>query len=129
MCVFIKIRFNVFYAVMKRVPPKIPPQISFLSRRDLMLTFCKPNTSVLYNILVKFIFSFFLFLLLLLFLFLLLLFCFFCFLFLFLFPGISSRFLTGDCKFYVYTCKCLIWRKKRVPVFTNLKRPMYLTFN
>ena len=25
-----------------------------------------------------------------------------------LFPGISSRYMTGDCEFYVYTCKCLI---------------------
>ena len=59
-----------------------------------MLTFCKLNMAVLYNVLVKFI--------------VLLIFIFIIIVFLLLFPGISSRCMTGDCKFYVYTCKCLI---------------------
>ena len=55
--------------------------------------------AVLYNSLVKFIVSFFFLVLFLLLLLLLLLFS---------FPGILSRYMTGDCKFYVCTCKCLI---------------------
>ena len=46
--------------------------------------------AVLYNILVKFIGSFIFYY------------------YYFLFPDISSRYMTGDCEFYVYTCKCLI---------------------
>ena len=42
------------------------PWISFLSRRDLMLTFFKLNMAVLHNILVKFIYLFIYLLLLLL---------------------------------------------------------------
>ena len=64
--------------------------------------------AVLYNSLVKFIVSFFF-----KFLFLLLLF-FFCFFYFFSFPGILSRYMTGDCKFYVYTCKCLKLEKKTI---------------
>ena len=33
--------------------------------------------------------------------------------FIILFPSISSRYMPGDCEFYVYTCKCLIYIKKR----------------
>ena len=53
-----------------------------------MLTFCKLNMAGLYSILVKFIVYMF-----------------------FLFPGLLSRYMTGDCKFYVNTCKCLIYKK------------------
>ena len=71
-----------------------------------MLNFCKLNMAVLYNTLVKFIDSFFKN-----FYFSFYYYCFFfnfMLLLLFLFPGIPSRYMTGDCKFYVYTCKCLI---------------------
>ena len=67
-----------------------------------MLTFCKLNMAVLYNSLVKFIVSFFFIIVILFFIIIVYLFIFFPF------PGILSRYMTGDCKFYVYTCKYLI---------------------
>ena len=62
-----------------------------------MLTFCKLNMAVLYNILVKFIVFFFFFLI---FVFIVIITV---FLFFFKFPGISSRYMTGDFKFCVFT--------------------------
>ena len=72
-----------------------------------MLTFCKLNIAVLYNILVKFIVSFFLNFNFNFYYYFFFLFAFCCF----LFPGISSRYMTADCKFYVYTCSI---QKKKV---------------
>ena len=54
-----------------------------------MLTFFKLSMTVLYNILVKFIVSLF--------------FNFYFYYCCFLFPGISSRYMTGDCEFYMFT--------------------------
>ena len=49
--------------------------------------------ALLYNILVKFMVLFYYY-------------------YYFLFPGIATRYMAGDCEFYVYTCKCLIQKKK-----------------
>ena len=56
--------------------------------------------AVLYNILVKFIVSVFLKKI------------YFYYYWFFLFPGISSRYMTGDYKFYIYTWKWLLYKQK-----------------